>query len=37
MKHLHVVFEDEEYRRLKKRKGKMNWHDYLLEKEAMKP
>lgn len=32
MKNINVVFEDAEYERLKKVKGKASWHDFILEK-----
>ena len=32
MKHLHEVFEDTEYEKLKVAKGKKHWHEFILEK-----
>jgi predicted CopG family antitoxin len=31
MKWLHVAFEDEEYERLKRLKGKRSWRQFILE------
>jgi predicted CopG family antitoxin len=30
MKTINVTFEDEEYQRLKKKKGKLSWHDFIM-------
>jgi hypothetical protein len=32
MKHLHDVFDDDEYAKLLKAKGSKTWHDFILEK-----
>jgi predicted CopG family antitoxin len=31
MRWLHVAFEDEEYERLKRKKGKRTWREFILE------
>jgi len=31
MKTINITFEDEEHEELLKRKGKMSWHDFILE------
>jgi uncharacterized protein with PIN domain len=31
MKHLRLTFEDQEFERLKKAKGKVTWHDFVLK------
>ena len=31
MKHINIVFEDEEYDKLIKRKKEQTWHDYIIE------
>ena len=31
MRTLNVIFDNEEYNRLLKKKGKKNWHDFILE------
>ncbi len=30
MKHLHITLENKEFAALKKKKNKLNWHDYIL-------
>jgi predicted CopG family antitoxin len=30
VKTINVTFEDEEYQRLKKKKGKLSWHDFIM-------
>jgi predicted CopG family antitoxin len=30
MKSLYIVFEDEEFEKLKKAKGELSWHDFVL-------
>ncbi len=30
MKELRIVLEDEEHKKLEKRKGKQTWHDFIL-------
>ena len=31
MKSITVVFEDEEHKKLKEKKGEKSWHDFILE------
>jgi len=31
MKHLRETFTDEEFQQLLKAKGKMNWHDFIMQ------
>ncbi|KKM75454.1 hypothetical protein LCGC14_1390070 [marine sediment metagenome] len=31
MKQINVYFEDEEYKKLVKKKGKLTWHDFILK------
>lgn len=30
MRTINVTFEDEEYEKLKKKKGNMSWHDFIM-------
>jgi len=31
MKHVHIVLEDSEHKKLLKRKGEKSWHDFILQ------
>lgn len=31
MKTINVTFEDEEYKRLIRKKGKLSWHDFIIK------
>ena len=31
MKSINVYFEDEEYKKLRKKKGDLTWHDFILK------
>jgi hypothetical protein len=32
MKRIYVVFEDDEFKSLKKAKGKASWHDFIVDR-----
>lgn len=32
MKNINVMFEDDEYEKLIKAKGKLSWHDFIIKK-----
>jgi len=31
VKNINVTFNDDEFEKLKKRKGKLSWHDYIMK------